>query len=181
MKNGINLIVKFQDMELTLYNLPPPSATRVLSSSKGNYLDVYYLFEYSPQSWREWQRVGSIKIQIKQALNELKIDVRFKDIYLTQKDNELFQNINVKKLYIVSELGRYYTQFVKYPQPLYPTAKSEFMKCLTLYAKRLYYEDKLYFENLLAMALHFNKGLELNYKARELSKKTKSILELDKE
>lgn len=174
MKSGINLVIK-KELDKTLWSLPPPSATRWLTSRNGKELDIYYLFEYSPQSWREWQRLASIKIQMKEKSKH----IVFKEIDFTKRENELFKIINVTRLYTIAELGSYYTKFIKFHKPLYPSAKSEFMRNLTLYAQRLHYEDMLYFEALYAIALHFNDRLNL-YSFRELSKKCKSIMMMNK-
>jgi len=163
---GITLTTE-TELDKTLWNLPPPSYKRLLTSSRGNILEVSYYFEYLPQSWREWQRISSIKIQMKESLPH----IRFK---------EFFKIDNVEKVYTVSELGTYYPKFIKYQKPLYPIDKDEFMRCLTLYAQRLHYEGKLYLEGVIAMALHFDSKCKLDYSMRAIFRKAKSVYMLDK-
>jgi len=164
---GITLTTE-TELDKTLWSLPPPSNTRVLTSSRGNILEVSYYFEYLPQSWREWQRINSIKIQMKELLPHIKF-------------REFFKIDNVEKVYTVSELGKYYPKFIKYQKPLYPSDRDEFMRCLALYAQRLYYEGKLYLEGVIAMAMHFNSKCKLGYSFREVVKKAKSIYILDRD
>ena len=164
---GIALTTEIE-FDKTLWSLPPPSNTRVLTSMRGNMLEISYYFEYLPQSWREWQRINSIKIQMKELLPHIKF-------------REFFKIDNVEKVYTVNELGKYYPKFIKYQKPLYPSDKDEFMRCLTLYAQRLHYEDKLYLEGVIAMAMHFNSKCRLGYSFREVVKKAKSVYMLDKD
>ena len=155
-------------LEKSLLSLPPPSNTRRLSGN-GNtqMLEVLYHFQYAPQSWREWQRVASIKVQLKERLQ----DITFKDFYEYE---------NISNVYTISELGRYFPKFIKYPKPLYPSAKDEYLRNLTLYTQRLYYEGLLHFEAVVAMAMHFNSKIGTPYSIREVLKKAKSVYMMDK-
>lgn len=154
------------DFERSLWSLPPPSTTREVSSMNGITMQIIYFFEYPPQSWREWQRVSSIKIQMKEQL----LHIRFAE----------FQNNNsVNKVYTISELGKYFPKFIKFNKPLYPQNKDEFMRSLTIYAQRLHYEKQLHLESLLAMSIHFNASIGELYKFRELYGKVRAILNLD--
>ena len=167
MQSGISLKV-VSDFDSELWGLPPPSAIRWLSKMDGTKtLEVLYHFQYAPQSWREWQRVASIKIQIKQRVPHAQFD-------------EYIPPDEVQRVYTVAELGRHFSKFIKYHKPLYPCDKSKFMSSLTLYAMRLHYEEQLHYEALLAMALHFNSKGGYGYSFRELNKKVKATLLLDR-
>ena len=167
MQWGISLRV-VSDFDRALWSLPPPSAIRWLSKMDGTKtLQVLYHFTYTPQSWREWQRVASIKIQ----MQELIPHVEFNEYVLFDE---------VERVYTIAEMGKYFTKFVKYQKPLFPSGKNEFMRSLTIYAKRLYYEKMLHFEAVMAMALHFNSKCGLDYSFRELNRKARAIFELDK-
>ena len=167
MKTGLSLKV-VSDFDRELWGLPPPSAIRWLSRMDGTKtLNILYHFEYNPQSWREWQRVSSIKIQIKQRVPHVMFD-------------EYNPPDEVQRVYTVAELGKHFPKFIKYHKPLYPSDKSKFMSSLTLYCQRLHYEDQLHHEALLAMALHFNSKGGYGYSFRELNRKVKAILLLDR-
>jgi len=167
MQWGITLkIVSDFDKCLTL--LPPSSSERWLSQTIGaSILELSYHFQYAPQSWREWQRVSSIKVQIQKLLP----NVVFKDYTAVDE---------VQKVYTISELGKYFPDFVRYQKPLYPSGKNEFMSSLTKYTIRLHYEKQLHHEAVVAMALHFNSKCGLDYSFRELNRKVKAILKLDR-
>ena len=164
---GINLrIVSHFDSEL--WGLPPPSSIRWLSRYDGKKtLEVLYHFEHNPQSWREWQRIASIKMQILQRVPNVEF-------------NEYVPNEAIQRTYTVSELGKHFPKFIKFHKPLYPGDKSEFMRCLTLYCQRLYYEQQLHVEAVLAMALHFNSKGGYGYSFRELNRKTRAVMELNR-
>jgi len=131
MQWGITLNLK-SDFDMSLWSLPPPSATRWLSKMDNTKtLEVLYHFQFTPQSWREWQRVASIKIQMKQLIPQLEF-------------TEYVGNDEVQRVYTIAELGKHFTKFIKYHKPLYPSGKDEFMRSLTLYCQRLYYEEQLY-------------------------------------
>ena len=167
MQWGISLNI-VSDFDSELWGLPPPSKIRWLSKMDGTKtLQVLYHFQYMPQSWKEWQRVASIKVQIQ----ELIANAIFNEY-------ELFDD--VERVYSIAELGSNFTKFVKYQKPLYPSGKNEFMSSLTKYAIRLHYEQQLYFEAVMAIALHFNSKCGLDYSFRELNRKARAIFELDR-
>jgi len=167
MQTGISLRI-ISDFDSELWGLPPPSATRWLSCYDGKkVLEVLYHFEHNPQSWREWQRVATIKIQIKQLIPQLEF-------------TEYEGSDEVQKVYTIAELGKHFKKFIKYHKPLYPSGKDEFMRSLTLYCQRLYYEEQLHLEAVIAMALHFNSKCGLGYSHREVMKKAKSVMKLNR-
>lgn len=167
MQWGISLNIK-SDFDSERWGLPPPSKTRWLSKMDGTKtLQVLYHFQYAPQSWREWQRVASIKVQIQGLIPH----AEFSEYMLFDE---------VERVYTIAEMGKYFTKFVKYQKPLYPSCKNEFMSSLTIYAMRLHYESMLHFEAVIAMALHFNSTCGLDYSFRELNRKARAIFELDR-
>ena len=131
--------------ESDLLGLPPPSNIIRLSvgNGRGKSIEVFYHFIYNPQSWREWQRVAAIKSQIKKRVTQ----ADFTEYEVTEIQN---------KVYTVSELGKYFSTFVKFPKPLFPGVKREAYKMLCIHAKRLYYEGLLYEEQLIATSFRFN-------------------------
>jgi len=166
MQLGISFKIK-SDFDKSLWSLPPPSATRWLSKMDGTkILQVLYHFQYMPQSWTEWQRIASIKIQMQELVPQL--------IF-----NEYEAPDTVERVYTISELGKHFSKFVKFHRPLYPHSKDEYMRSLTLYCQRLYYERQFHYEAIVAMALHFNSTCELGYSHREVMKKAKSMLMLN--
>ena len=167
MQWGITLNLK-SDFDRSLWSLPPPSATRWISKTDGTKtLRVLYHFQYTPQSWREWQRIASIKIQMTELVP-----------HLIFSEYEAIDE--VERVYTIAELGRYFPKFIKFHKPLYPSDKDEFMRSLTLYCQRLYYERQLHVEALIAMAFHFNSKCNLGYSHREIMKKAKSVMKLDR-
>jgi len=167
MQWGITLNIK-SDFDRSLWSLPPPSSKRWLSQMDGaKTLQVLYHFHYTPQSWREWQHIATIKIQMMELVPHLAFSE-----YMALDD--------IQRVYTITELGRYFSKFVKFHKPLYPSGRDEFMRCLTLYCQRLYYEEQLHIEALIAMALHFNSKCDLGYSHREIMKKAKSIMKLDR-
>ena len=167
MQWGITLNIK-SDFDRSLWSLPPPSATRWLSKMDGTKtLQVLYHFQYTPQSWREWQRIASIKIQMVELVP-----------HLTFSEYEAFDE--VERVYTIAELGKYFPKFIKYHKPLYPSDRDGFMRSLTLYCKRLHYEKQLHVEALIAIAFHFNTKCNLGYSHREVMKKAKSVMQLDR-
>jgi len=167
MQWGITLNLK-SDFDKILWSLPPPSAKRWLSKMDNTKtLQVLYHFQYTPQSWREWQRIASIKIQMMELVP-----------HLTFGEYEAFDE--VERVYTIAELGKYFSKFIKYHKPLYPSDKSEFMRCLTYYCQRLHYEQQLHIEALIAIAFHFNSKCNLGYSHREVMKKAKSVMKLDR-
>ncbi|WP_457748487.1 hypothetical protein [Sulfurimonas sp.] len=166
MQWGLNLRI-VSDFDEELWGLPPPSKVRWLSRADGKkILNILYHFEYMPQSWREWQRIASIKIQILQRVPKVEF------MEYTPLDG-------IERVYTISELGKHFNKFVKFYKPLYPSDKKEFMRSLTLYCQRLHYEGQLHVEALIAMAFHFNAKGGYGYSHREVMKKTKSIMLLD--
>lgn len=148
MQWGISFKIN-SDFDIKRWGLPPPSHTRWLTKMDGTKsLNVLYHFQYAPQSWKEWQRVASIKVQIKQQIGHVEFE-EYEPYEVTGK------------VYTISELGKSFTEFVKYQKPLYPQNKSEFMRSLTIYAMRLHYENMLHYEAVIAMALHFNSKCSL--------------------
>ena len=167
MQWGITLNLK-SDFDRSLWSLPPPSATRWISKTDGTKtLRVLYHFQYTPQSWREWQRIASIKIQMLELVP-----------HLIFSEYEAIDE--VERVYTIAELGRYFPKFIKFHKPLYPSDKDEFMRSLTLYCQRLYYERQLHVEAVIAMALHFNSKCNLGYSHREIMKKANSVMQLDR-
>ncbi len=129
--------------ESDLWGLPPPSSTEVVQKWDGTQMiNVLYHFQYSPQSWKEWQRVAGIKVQIKNKIKH----VEFQEYELLEVDG---------KIYTVSELGKHFREFVKFPKPLFP-GKRESYRMLCRHAKRLYYENLLHEEQLIATSIRFN-------------------------
>jgi len=166
MQWGISLRL-VSDFDRSLWSLPPPSSKRWLSRSDGKkVLEILYHFEYSPQSFREWQRIASIKIQIEELLPH----ITFTD-YIPQPI--------VERVYTIAELGKYFPKFIKFHKPLYPHSKDEYMRSLTFYCQRLYYEKQLHFEAVVAMAFHFNSKCGFGYSHREVMRKANSMFLLD--
>jgi len=167
MQWGLNLRI-VSDFDEELWGLPPPSKVRWLSRADGKkILNILYHFEYMPQSWREWQRIASIKIQILKRVPKVEF------MEYTPLDD-------IERVYIIAELGKHFDKFIKFHKPLYPSDKKEFMRSLTLYCQRLHYEKQLHVEAVIAMALHFNAKGGYGYSFRELNRKARAIFELDK-
>ncbi|MCK9482469.1 MAG: hypothetical protein M0R38_12075 [Bacteroidia bacterium] len=167
MQWGISLNI-VSDFDSEIWGLPPPSHKRWLTKMDGTkILNILYHFQYMPQSWKEWQRVSSIKVQIQKLTPSIK--------FIDYEPYEI-----TGRVYTITELGKHFTEFVKYQKPLYPKEKSEFMRSLTIYAMRLHYENMLHFEAVMAMALNFNIKCVFGYKHRELNRKVRAIFELDR-
>ena len=167
MQTGISLRI-VSDFDRALWSLPPPSAKRWLSRIDGTkILQVLYHFEHNPQSWREWQRIAAIKIQMQQIMPHIEFT-----------EYELIEGI--ERVYRVTELGQHFPKFIKFHKPLYPSSKDEFMRSLTIYAQRLHYEEQLHYEAVLAMALHFNSKGGYGYSFRELNRKARAVMELNR-
>ena len=127
-----------------LWGLPPPSETEILQKWDGTQMiHVLYHFQYSPQSWHEWQRVAGIKVQMKNKIDHIEFQ-------------EYEPSVVDGKIYTVSELGQYFKDFVKFPKPLFPGQKRESYQKLCLHAKRLHYEGLLHEEQLIATSIRFN-------------------------
>lgn len=147
MAAGIAFSVKDAD-EPELRSLPPPTGTRRLSSREGKnkVVQVFYHFRYAPQSWKQWQHVASIKVQIAAAIPGAVFD-------------EYAPGDIRGPVYTVSDLGRRFGGFVKWPKPQFPSAAGEQYRMLCRHAKRLHYEGKLHLEQLIATSMRFNEGM----------------------
>ena len=130
--------------ESDLWGLPPPSNKRRLSRIDGKeILLIFYHFQYAPQSWKEWQWVASIKVQIERRLGSV--------IF------EEYEGLQVADhIYTISELGKYFKAFVAFPPPQFPLGKREAYKMLCRHAKRLHYEGLFHLEQLIATSIRFN-------------------------
>ena len=130
--------------EYDLWGLPPPSSKKVLQRGDGTrMINISYHFQYTPQSWKEWQRVAGIKVQMQKRIDHLE----FQEYDSSAVDG---------KIYTVSELGQHFKDFVKFPKPMFPGQKREAYQKLCIHAKRLYYEDLLHIEQLIATSIRFN-------------------------
>ncbi len=118
--------------------LPKPSEVRSISWLGRDIIRITYHFEYTPQNKKEWQRVAAIKVQIADAIK----DVEFEDY---EGDN-YFDG----KLYRISELGKHFNEFVKFPKPFFDGTPQAI---LCRHAKRLYYESKLHIEQLIFVSM----------------------------
>jgi len=124
--------------ESDLWGLPPPSQRETVQRGDGTQMiNVLYHFEYSPQSKNEWQRVAGIKVQIANRIN----DVKFQLYEPSEVDG---------KLYTISELGRHFKAFVKFPAPFFDGTPQAI---LARHAKRLYYEGLLHVEQLIFVSM----------------------------
>ena len=149
MKWGIlfNMPANYESDLLTL--LPPPSRMRRLTNSNGKKSnEVLYQFQYAPQSWREWQRVASIK---KQMLNRIS-KISFMDYYPPDNIDGM--------IYTISELGKYFGDFIKFPKPMFPESADETYQKLCWHAQRLYHQNLLHVEQLIATSIRFNQKLD---------------------
>ena len=170
MQWGISFKVD-SDFDIESRGLPPPSHTRwITRMGDTKLLNILYHFQYAPQSWREWQRVASIKVQMTKRIKGIEFE------YYDYNPYEI-----TGQIYTIAELGKYFTAYLKYQKPLYPKRKNEFMRSLTLYTMRLHYEEMLHYEAVIAMAIHFNTTCKLDYSFRELNRKAFAILELDRD
>ncbi len=124
--------------ESDLWGLPPPSRKETVQRWDGTkMIFVLYHFLHSPQSRKEWQRVASIKVQIGN---------RFKDVEFVE-----YEPLEVDgKLYTISELGKHFRKFVKFPAPFFDGTPQAI---LTRHAKRLHYEDLLHVEQLIFVSM----------------------------
>ncbi len=167
MQTGIAFEV-ISGFDSELWGLPQPSGKRWLTHfKKSATLEILYHFQYNPQSWKEWQRVAAIKIQIAQRIP----DIEFADYE---------PNGTIEIAYTVAELGKYFPQFIWFPKPKYPTGKDDFFRHLKWYAQKLYYLKMLHIEAVIAMAIHFNEVLEKPYSYREVMRKAKAVCALDR-
>lgn len=137
-------------------------------SGQSNFITIAYVFQYPPQSWKETQLIATIRAGIKKIIPE----VEYKEI-------DGLNCIN-GRMWTISELVRSFP-FVKFPKPSFPTHKKKMYQCLCIHAKRLYYEELLYFEQLEATAMRFNDALGRSYSPREVMRKAKAAHEFAKE
>jgi len=143
MRWGLSFLIPIV-FEADLWELPKPSQIRRLSSISGKRtINVLYHFEYPPQSWKEWQRVASIKVQIKK---------RFQYVVF----NQYLVYGTVDTLYLITELGEYFKVFIKFPKPYFPSSKDEIYQRLCVHAKRLCYEELFYVEQLISTSIRFS-------------------------
>ncbi len=158
--------------ESSLASFPEPTARIRFNNHNGlsNYVCIYYLFDYAPQSFKELQRIAGIKEQMSRCLPLEFIE----DMEITIDPDEIGFKWKVK------ELGEYFNEYISFPTPLYPQSKDEFMRNLTLYAMKLHYQHRLYFESMLAMGILFNKHIKEQFSRKELQKKAYSIMQLDR-
>ncbi len=131
--------------ESDLWGLPPPSQARMLKSRNTKKIEVFYHFLHNPQSWKEWQRVAAIKVQMKQRVPNIEFI-----------EYERPQDMDSVKFYTIKELGEHFKGFVRFPKPMFPYARKEGYKMLCRHAKRLHYEGKLHIEQLIATSMRFN-------------------------
>jgi hypothetical protein len=132
------------ESELWTQEFPSPSYMQRLNRSDGSYiLMVYYHFEYTPQSWKEWQQVATIKVQIKNRIQRAEL-------------HDYIPSEVTGPIYSISELGKSFRAQIMFPKPLYPKCKREAYKMLCRYAKRLHYYRLLDLEQLIATSFRFN-------------------------
>jgi len=124
--------------ESDLWGLPPPSQIETGQKWDGSkMINVLYHFQYSPQSKKEWQRVAGIKAQIA---------MRIKGIEFQE-----YEPLGVDgKVYTISEIGKHFKAFVKFPAPFFDGTSQAI---LTRHAKRLYYEGLLHVEQLIFVSM----------------------------
>lgn len=157
--------------EHLLTHFPNPTAKVRFQNRAGlsDYINVYYLFDYAPQSFKELQRISGIK---EQMAEQLPLE------FIEEMDTSI-EPEETGHVWKVNELGQYFNKYIEFPNPLYPQSRHEFMRNLTFYAQRLYYQQRLYFESLLAIAIHFNTYIKEPYSRKDLQRKASSIMQLD--
>lgn len=167
MQWGLSIRLK-SNLDIAYWSLPPPSSERCLTSMDGTKsLNVLYHFLYAPQSWKEWQRLAAIKIQIQKNLRGVEFE-EYEPYEVTGH------------IYTIAELGKSFPEFIKFQKPLYPINKSEFLRSLTIYAMRLHYENMFHYEAILAMAIRFNSIIKGEFSFREVNRKARAVCELDR-
>jgi len=171
---GIGFKIPYEDEPL-LVNFPEPTVRVRYRNMNGdsNFVTIKYLFRYPPQGWKEMQRLASIKIKMKKLIPS--IIFLEEDVSLSVSDDD-----EIGKIYIISELGQFFRDYLRYPTPWYPEGKDDYMSKLAIYAKNLYRYDLFHFESVLAMAMHFNQLLGRVYSHREVMKKVASVMKLDR-
>ncbi len=136
--------------ESDLWGLPPPSQIETAAGKDGEkYKIILYHFLYPPQSWKEWQRVAGMKIQIQSRLD---------GVEFMEYESSLYAD----RYYTISELGSHFRDFVRFPVAMFPEDKDSAHKMLCRYAKRLHYEGMLHVELIVAASIRFNsvKGVD---------------------
>lgn len=127
--------------EADLWGLPPPSHTERIQRWNGiEMIHVLYHFLHAPQSKKEWQRVAGIKVQIAN---------RIKGVEFSESTEYGTTSVD-GKTYTISELGKYFRAFVKFPTPFMDGTPQ---KILTTHAKRLHYEGMLHIEQLIFVSM----------------------------
>jgi len=157
-----------------LTNWPKPTSKVRYNTSFGpsKAVRIVYQFEYGPQSWHEAQRIASIKVQMQQSIPVIKF----------VEDHSINSDSDIGELWTISGLGEYFNKFIKFPTPLYPQSKDEFMSALAKYAKKLYYGHLFFFESVFAMAIHFNECcFDSAYSRKEIQAKALWVMGLDQE
>lgn len=174
MQWGIEFSIPCTDEPL-LVNFPEPTVRIRYATGKGlsPNLTIKYLFRYGPQSWREIQRLASIKVQMKQLIPT--INFTEENVVVNIDD------IDVGMFYTISDLGKFFSEFIRFPQPWYPQDKDEYMSKLAIYAKRLHYEGLYHFESVFAMAIHFNLMMGSPFGRSDVQKKAIRTMHLDKD
>ena len=124
--------------ESDLWGLPPPSQIeRVYRNDGTNMIRVLYHFLHSPQSRKEWQRVAGIKVQITNRVQGVEL--------------QEYEPLGVDgKVYTISELGKHFKEFVKFPAPFFDGTPQAI---LARHAKRLHYEGLLHIEQLIFVSM----------------------------
>lgn len=153
--------------ELTQMNIMPLAKIHEYTTINGtsDRIGIIYPFKYAPNGWRSWQAIASYKYQISKIFK-----------------TAIFEPIEhaITGEWTVTSFGMHFGDYIEFPKPYYPQAKTDFMSRLAIYATRLYFNSQLFYESLFAMALHFNAKLDRPYSDRDLSRKTASILKLDR-
>ena len=137
MKWGIAFSVA-ATFESDLWGLPPPSHMKKVQRWDGTeVIHVLYHFLHTPQSKKEWQRVAGIKVQIANKIKGLEF--------------QEYEHLEIDgKLYTISELGKYFPDFVKFPTPFFDGTPQAI---LSRHAKRLHYEGLLHIEQLIFVSM----------------------------
>lgn len=121
-----------------LWPLPPPSKMDRWQRWDGTkMINVVYHFKHNPQTWKEWQIVASVKVQLKNCIR----GIEFREYEDTEIDGSI---------YTVGELSAHFKDFVAFPESFIAGTA---YKTLCIYAKRLHYEDKLSVEKLISTSL----------------------------
>ena len=175
MRWGIAFRIPYAD-ESRLANFPKPTLKYIAYTGNGRskYLSVVYMFRFAPQSWRQLQQVGRIKVLMHRFIPSIIFD---ETVGVEQYDSD---ELDLGTAYTVAELGRHFTGFVRIPSPLYPQGKEELLSRLAMYAKRLFYGHMLHMELVFAMAIHFNEKLGQPFNRKQVQSKTLSVMKMSK-